>query len=224
MAGGNRIIALLSAALLFGLCGHAAEPVIARGMTSAAPGEQLTMQKIEESLKKIRTFEADFTQRTKYAIMKGELVCTGKNYIRRNPFGLAWKIKTPLNYAVMLTDTELLQYDAETGKNVSMGIKGSPVLSVASKVYQSLLTGNLKVFEGESETVIDQAAKTVTVTPQNTAKLGKYVKSIQFAFSHDLRYVERIQINERGGNVSRISFSNVKVNETLPADAWDLSK
>ncbi|OGV52676.1 MAG: hypothetical protein A2X49_16525 [Lentisphaerae bacterium GWF2_52_8] len=179
---------------------------------------------IEASLTKLESFEAAFVQRTKYKIMSSELRTEGVIYLQRQPFLLAWHLRSPIVYSAVMDTATLRQYDGDSGKIDTIKMSRNPVLHAVSEVYRAILLGNLKKFEEDCLFKLDAPGMKLEMLPKEGTELDRFIKSLKFEFATEFRYVSCIEVLEAGGNLTRIEFSSVKINERLPDDAWKLGK
>ena len=58
--------------------------------------------------------------------------------------------------------------------------------------------------------------------PHKDSQESGFITSVSIQFRKDLRYINRITIEEISGDQTDIKFENSHLNEAIPADVWRL--
>ena len=60
----------------------------------------------------------------------------------------------------------------------------------------------------------------LTCVPHKDSPEFEFIARVSIQFREDLRYINKITIEEVSGDLTNIQFENSRLNETIPADAW----
>lgn len=175
---------------------------------------------INQSMREISTFSAKFKQIKKFRILTSHMVLDGSLYINRAPFKLAWRIEKPIEYAAIISEDRLLQWDRDTDRTKEYKFSDNPMLGMIAKIYHDILLGDFSRIAQDCDISVDKPAYTVKVTPQAKSSMGKAVSKIIFVFSKDFRNLISVSIDESGGNSTTIDFNDIKINGIIPENAW----
>lgn len=67
--------------------------------------------------------------------------------------------------------------------------------------------------------VQEETPTNLLLTPLS-AQERRFVSYLKIAFSPDWRYVRAVEIHEKGGDFTRLLFSNTRLNPPLPEALW----
>ena len=162
-----------------------------------------------------KTLKTDFTQEKKMAMFKEKLVMKGRIYLQK-PNKIAWHVDSPLRYSVLITDKLIRQWDEDTNQVQEVSLAKNPI-------FQNVLNQLTVWFSGEYGALIDsnnvrlvkRDPLVVEFVPKENNISKKVIKSITLTFRHDQKYLQQIRIQEVGGDVTTIIFTNSVLNAPL---------
>jgi outer membrane lipoprotein carrier protein len=165
------------------------------------------------------SLKTEFTQEKEMAMFKEKLVLKGRIFLQK-PNKIAWHVDSPVRYSVLITDTFIRQWDEDTNKVQELSLAKNPV-------FQNVLNQLTVWFSGEYgslTTVNDVRVKQNTplvleFVPLEKNVSHKIIKSILITFREDQTYLKRIQILEKSGDMTTITFTNTLLN--VPLDSAD---
>jgi outer membrane lipoprotein-sorting protein len=152
------------------------------------------LQRLEKSFSGIKTVQARLRQEKKLKIFDRTVVMEGRISLE-NPDKLAWRIDTPIQYALVINGKYALQWDEDSNKVQKMKTAGDPV-------FEEVIGQIEKWFSGEFSSLLDEYNLTVKSTeplilefvPKADGMLSKVIAKLTIHVRADLRYVEQISI------------------------------
>lgn len=168
-------------------------------------------QNLQQQLSHMHSMSADFKQRI--YDQQGHLLDSsqGKLAIQR-PNRFSWQVLKPLAQSIITNGHKVWIYEPD--------LKQVTVKPLGSSVSQTpiLLLSSDKINLANDFTVQQQSDGSYLLTPK---KNDESFASVQLWFKHDL--ISRMQLKTHVGQLSRIDFSNVKLNVTLASDLFSPS-
>jgi len=210
-----------SAVLVLALCllVRAGSVFAGDNSTATAPRQNdlsALLTRIGKKVSDFQSLKTDFTQEKEMAMFKEKLVLKGRIYLQK-PGKIAWHVDAPVRYSVLITDTLIRQWDEDTNKVQEISLAKNPI-------FQNVLSQLTVWFSGEYASLL--AVNDVRVKQSEPLVLEffplekniskKVIKSITITFREDETYLKRIQIQETGGDMTTITFTNTQLN--IPLD------
>ena len=199
---------------------HAADKV------TAAPSQQNDLSALLNNIgKKVSDFtslKTDFTQEKEMVMFKEKLVLKGRIYLQK-PNKIAWHVDAPVRYSVLITDKFIRQWDEDTNKVQEISLTKNPIfLNVINQLtvwfsgeYGSLLAVNEVRVKQNDPLVLE-------FVPLEKNISRKVIKSITITFREDQKYLKRIEILEKGGDLTTITFTNTQLNVPLDNASFEV--
>ena len=187
----------------------------AQSLSKASPEQS---EKMLESLAKatatVKSIQCDFTQVRQSTMLKekqtskGQMFFGGKN--------LKWAYTSPNKYALIVKDDGqqvLIQQDGKTKK--AEGQSGQLFKGIAQIVMNSVTGAALSNSSDFSVEMYTQANIWVAKLTPKQAKLKKMFSSIYLYFNDKHNAVYKVEMKEASGDLTTITFSNLKLNEKI---------
>lgn len=104
-----------------------------------------------------------------------------------------------------------------------MSLQKNPALQVAIDQMQQWFVGDYQRLRSDYRIALAQEGPiqlTFVPLPGNAAK--NYVKRVTVQFRADKRYIDRITVEEEGGDSTIIRFLDTKLNREISSDVWQV--
>ena len=177
---------------------------------------------MEQAMADVRTVKTDFVQEKKMALFNHPLVTRGSIWVEP-PHRLLWRVESPMRYALALDGARIRQWDGETGKTTSLSMEGNPVFAAVTEQLNAWFGGRYGLLAHDYDVEQQVAAPaTFVFVPKPTAPSAKMLKSVTVVFREDARYIASIRIDDRGGDVTTLTFTDTEINVPLDPKAWEL--
>ncbi|MDF7823384.1 outer membrane lipoprotein carrier protein LolA [Pontiellaceae bacterium B12227] len=194
-------------------------------LTISAMGDQEELlQRLEAEFSKIETVQTEFRQEKSLKIFKRVITMNGSITLE-NPDRMAWRIKSPIRYALVLNGDTAIQWDEDSNKIQKQKTSGDPVFEEIIGQIEKWFSGEFKSLLNDYELTVESAEPPVLrFVPKADSMVGKVINSVTISARADLAYVEKIVIEDRGGDTTSILFFNTVLNEPVPSDAWEVKR
>ncbi len=200
---------------------RADEPALASPPRGAETRHTLRM--IEDRLASMRTVQTAFRQEKKLAILNHPLVLEGMLYLEL-PDRLAWHVTSPTRYRLVLNGARVRQWDEDSGEVQSHSAAQTAILRAVCEQLKSWFAGRLSQLAKDYDITVVGSEPFVIVRlvpkPGSPAAVG--VRVIRLTLRKDMRYVHALDIEETGGDSTRIEFHNTVLDEPIPPTAWEV--
>lgn len=196
--------------ILFAMVGSEAQTL---AKTSLEQSKKM-LETVAKATSTVKSIQCDFTQVRQSTMLKdkqtskGQMFFAGKN--------LKWAYTSPNKYALIVKDDGqqvLIQQDGKTRK--AEGQSGQLFKGIAQIVMNSVTGAALTNSSDFSVEMYTQANTWVAKLTPKQAKLKKMFSAIYLYFNDKHNAVYKVEMKEASGDVTTITFSNVKLNEKI---------
>ena len=193
--------------------------VLIQGVPSFAANIEDIVRQVDERYARTQDLQGTFTQETVIEGFESGFQSTGQFYLKK-PGLLRWDYLEPTKEHIYVDGDTVMMYVPEHQQVV----KGTLTQIAASKGPLALLLGVGKL--SQQFTVLDPAndskAQTdLTLIPKPNGDTAPTIKKIElelFSESDLIHLIQTITIFETSGNISRVHFAHIQVNQGLSAD------
>jgi outer membrane lipoprotein carrier protein len=204
-----------------------AAAVCALGVANAVviPAQAATLEqvikKVQEQQKKTMTLQASFRQEKELALLSKPEVSTG-TFTYSRPSNVLWTYDAPKRVQMVIAGGVLTTYYPELLKAERIDVK-----RFEDRIFRYMgATGAIDELARYFDfTFTDQKAKSLYVldlTPKTKA-VSKRVQRIKLWIDKTTYLTSKIEYVEGDGDITRYEFTNVRINEPVPASRFALS-
>ena len=141
-----------------------------------------------------------------------------------HPGKLAWRIDSPIRYALVLDGDHALQWDEDSNKVQKIKTHGDPVFEEVIGQIEKWFSGEfVSLLEEYDLTVKSSEPPVLEFVSKGDGMVGKVIRRLTISVRADLRYVEQIAIEDTSGDQTIISFLDTRLNDPVPASEWEVS-
>lgn len=187
-------------------------------------GTDEVLKRLEKNVSSIKTLSATFVQKKRMAAFSHEIVMSGKVYIRK-PSVLAWHVKTPIKYSVLITEKLIRQWDEETDQVNEISLSGNPMLGAVLEQMTVWFSGRYTSLSKDYEVrIVSKKGQPVVLkfAPMEHNMAQKAIKSVSVGLARDERYLSWIRIVEAGGDTTTIEFSDTVFDALLDDNNFEV--
>jgi outer membrane lipoprotein carrier protein len=165
----------------------------------------------------LETLEADFVQTKKIEMITEESISRGKLYYQ-NPEKLKWKFTEPQDYVILFIEGELHINNAG-----DKSIRNTSSNKLFAKIA-NLITGSVngKLLQDNENFDISYTGKngmiSALIIPRDK-NLKAMCAEIHLMFNEE-NILEQVSLIEETGDATLIEFSNIKINQDIPASIF----
>ena len=195
--------------------------VLAWGGDDALGNElEVLLARLEQRAAGIVSVETAFVQHRKLAVFKETLVLRGKVYLEQ-PERFAWHLVEPIRSRLMIDGSRMRQWDETSGEVQTVRLDKHPAFRVVTSQIQQWFSGSYSGLRSEYDIdVIAETPVTLRFVPRDGCVARDFVDNVKVTFREDERYIQSIEIFEKGGDSTSIVFSGTILNGDIPGEAW----
>ncbi len=174
---------------------------------------------VDDRYAKTQDLQGTFTQETIIEGFESGFKSTGQFYLKK-PGLLRWDYLEPSKEHIYVDGDAVMMYVPEHQQVV----KGTLTQIAASKGPLALLLGvgklsqQFTVLESPEKANSDQALPDLTLVPKPDGDTAPTIKQIMLELFPDSYLIQTITILEASGNISRVRFADVQMNQGLSTD------
>ncbi|MDD2703055.1 MAG: outer membrane lipoprotein carrier protein LolA [Candidatus Omnitrophica bacterium] len=203
--------------------GSGGGPVFCAHSAAGDPDVQAVIDGLTRQMREVATVRSDFVQEKKLRIFGQRIIMEGTMYLQK-PDRFSWHVRKPLRYVMIMDDRLMRQWDEESGSVQSFVFDRNPSLAAAVEQIQQWFSGSYESLSGEYDiSLLSEEPVMLSFSPKTGSVSSAVIERVVVIFRYDKRYIERIEIFERGGDSTVLAFTNTAVNAAIPPSAWRLS-
>ena len=175
------------------------------------------LKRLEKNVSSLKTLSATFVQKKRMAAFSHEIEMSGKVYIKK-PSVLAWHVKKPIRYSVLITDKLIRQWDEDTDQVNEISLSGNPMLGAALEQMTVWFEGKYTSLSKDYEIrIVSKKGQPVVLefNPMEHNMARKVIKKVSVGLAKDERYLSWIRIVEAGGDTTTIKFTDTVFDSPL---------
>jgi len=177
---------------------------------------------IGKKVSDFKTLKTDFVQEKEMAMFKEKLVLKGRIYLQK-PNKVAWHVDKPLRYSVLITDKYIRQWDAETNQVQELSLAKNPMFQNVIKQLTVWFSGEYgTLLETNDVRLVKRSPLVLEFSPRANNDARKVIKHITVTFREDETYLQQIRMQELGGDVTTITFTNTLLNAPLDSTSFEV--
>lgn len=182
-------------------------------------GSQLTQltQAISKAHQQVQTLSANFTQEKSSTLFTEKVIQKGV-FCYQSPKQLRWEYKSPKALTLLFDDTKvtiLTDKGAVNNPNKMLNELGKMIINTINGTNMSD-NSNFDISYAKNT----QDGNYIAILKPINKKIKANYNSIKVVLNGKDYLAEKVIMNESNGDVTTITFSNKKINQTLPANSF----
>ncbi len=195
--------------------------MVCLSLSSAALASDVddVVRQVDDRYAKTEDLQGTFTQETIIEGFETGFQSAGKFYLKK-PGLLRWDYLEPSKEHIYVDGDEVMMYVPEHQQVV----KGALTQMAASKGPLALLLGvgklaqQFTISEAASDSTNSAGLPRLTLIPKPDGDTAPTIKNIELQLLPDSYLIQTITLYETSGNISRVRFEDLQVNQELAAD------
>lgn len=169
----------------------------------------------------VQTIESDFIQEKKLSVLADKIISRG-SFCFRKENNIRWEYTEPYHYLIILSGGRIFIKE-ESGQN-QYDIQSNQMFREMNRFISGCIQGEILKDENEYqiEYLENQKEYYVKLVP-NSVTLREMLNEVQIAFDKGDLTVMRITMVESGGDYTKISFINKKINTNIPVEKFSFN-
>lgn len=167
------------------------------------------------------SLRSEFVQVKRLKAFRKPLKITGELCMDRTG-RFAWHVKTPIRYSCVIADGKLRQWDADTGKTLTLDMDSNPGLQYLARSLAGFFSGDFTEMKKDFDAVsVSSDGLSGEMQPRQGVPAANFIRSIRFFFEDDsLSALRRVVIDECSGDETDIEFLSPVRNQPIPEEKW----
>lgn len=173
---------------------------------------------VKEVAQSTKTLSCDFIQEKEMSMLAEKITSRGKFCLKREKM-LRWEYLQPFSYLIVINNDQI--YIKDEHKVNQFNVQTNKVFLEINRVILGSIQGTLLTDEQNFratyfETPGAWVVKLTTLAP----KLKEALSEIVIYFDHKDYTVKRLDMNEPGGDCTKITFTEKKINQPIPDEKF----
>ncbi|TIH15794.1 outer membrane lipoprotein carrier protein LolA [Marinifilum sp. JC120] len=177
------------------------------------------LEDLQARSKSISSISSDFTQQSHIALFADVIESKGKFCFAR-PDNLRWEYNQPFISGFLLKGQEGLKWDGAAEKPAPFNTETSPEMAIISEQILAWTTMNIPWLQSLYTIKVTNFSPAVMELTPKSSKAKQFLSLIRIFFSPEATHLEGIELHEPGGDYTKITFSNVLLNQNLAQDIF----
>ena len=175
---------------------------------------------MEQKTKDVNSIQTRFIQTKKLAVFTKEITIEGMVYIKK-PNLFAWHVYKPVRYGLVVKDSVISQWNADTDIVKTISMKNNPGFKAIFNQMNKWLSGNYKpLMDDYHVSVVSEEPLSLEFTPLKSTDSFDFLARITIQFNRNLRCLDKIIVLEKNGDKTTLTFFDTKLNKQIPSSAW----
>ncbi|MBM9519741.1 outer membrane lipoprotein carrier protein LolA [Desulforhopalus vacuolatus] len=170
------------------------------------------LQQLQAASEKTSSYTTQFSQEKHLAMLARPVLFSGQLSLVR-PDKLRWQFLNPIPSTLIFNGDKGIRCDAE-GESASFTLASDPVMKIVSEQLWSWLGGDYQKLAAQYQ--LDKEDKaTLVVSFKSEQPIADFLSRVRIRFDEENLQPIMIEIDEKGGDFTRIIFTESRLNETL---------
>lgn len=197
-------------------------PVFSEANPNGSDEAKRELLQIREKMEKIKTVQADFVQHKELAMFNRNLEIHGKLAVVP-PHRLAWHVSEPVRYTMIVENERIQHWDEDTDRVQTMNLDREPALQSAFEKLTVWFSGDYVSLLDSYQVRLEQKEPCIFVfKPKPESEFNKIINQVRLVLRKDKRYIDKLEIKEGGGDITRLKFINTKLNQEIDPAMWEV--
>ena len=183
---------------------------------------QSLLDRLENTLGKIRTLEARFVQEKKLSIFRDIVKSEGLLVFQR-PDRVRFEITEPFQSAIVTNGKSAARYELVDGAWKKLDAVDAEVMAMVTGQICSWIEGRFREKSDVYEiSALASTPVTVVLTPRNE-RFRKYIEAIELSLAPDETKVTAVTVREPGGDSTVMRFTHERRDRDIPPEVFDVT-
>jgi outer membrane lipoprotein-sorting protein len=206
----TSVPAFLVAVILLSCCALSAFP---QNKPLNAESVEMLKSRIKEVSQNTQTISSDFIQEKEMSMIKEKIISKGRFYFKKEKM-LRWEYLQPFSYIIIIKNDQISIMDDD--KVNQFDVRSNKVFQEINRIILGCIRGTL-LSDEENFTVIygENPASWIVTLKTRSPRLKASLSEIVIFFDRNDFSVSRLEMNEPGGDCTKINFKNKKLNQPV---------
>ncbi len=166
-----------------------------------------------------RTLRTKFVQTKRLKAFRKPMVLNGELCLDRPGKRFAWHVEKPLKYSCIIANGKLTQWDADSGKTVSVPFSKYPMLEMLSDAMTAFASGDVKALEKDFEAAPGKDG-TIVLKPRSERFAASLITEVELTLDDAKTKIVKVRASEKNGDVTELVYSDSVFDSDIPDSLW----
>ena len=186
----------------------------------SSAGKAGVFARISKTVSGIKTLAGAFRQERRLAMLARPSVSTGRFYCMK-PDKLRWELINPEPSGFLVNGDQAKQWKGKEGPSDAFETRQNPLIKLIVDQIFAWTTADLAWLEQRYVINVVQDDPIILKLVPRSSKEKKYIDHLRISFEAGTNYVHVVNILEKGGDSTRIEFSDLVINGQLRQGLFD---
>lgn len=174
------------------------------------------LREIENNSADMKTLRASFIQSKYLSSFEEAIVLKGELLIDKVHDLLAWHVREPLRYSVLISKDSIKQWDEEVDKVQELSLSRIPLLRSMLEQMKLWFSGDYQSLSRDYDAeVLEKSPAMIRFYPKKGASSQMSIKSVTIRFMENGLYLDWIKIEDTSGDSTTVDFQSIEFNAPL---------
>ena len=170
-----------------------------------------------------RTLRTKFVQTKHLKSFRKPMVLNGELCLDRPGKRFAWHVEKPLEYSCVIANGKLTQWDADSGKTVSVPFSKYPMLEMLSDAMAAFASGDVKALEKDFEAAPGQDGA-IVLKPRSERFAASLITEVELTLDDTKTKIVKVRASEKNGDVTELVYSDSVFDSDIPDKLWQAKR
>ncbi len=178
------------------------------------------LERVEKKLSKVKTVQADFVQKKDLAMFKHTMIVKGTLAVE-NPGRIAWHVREPVKYSVVIKGAVLRQWDEDTDEVMTLQLDENPSFKPVFRQLSGWFAGRYgEVRKRYNVEVTGRKPVSLMFRPKKDSDIKDIIDHVQVTFRGDERYIKELEVLQADGDRTTFRFQKTVLNKPVDKKMW----
>jgi outer membrane lipoprotein-sorting protein len=194
---------ILTVALGIIFCGHALAEL--RDIDAV-------LQKLRAQATAVESISSEFSQENRLSVFEETIISKGR-FLFRKPDKLRWEYLSPITEGFALQGNQGVRWTETT--RTSFSLRSDPLMNVVARQLLAWGTFDLAWLSAEYDITMEADSPVLLKLVPKGSDTAHVLKHLLIEFSSSANTVQRVELHDQSGDLTRILFKNPQVNTPL---------
>ncbi len=187
--------------------------IFSSGHASTNPGDtNIVLQKLRAQASSVETISSEFSQESHLSVFEETIISSGRFFFRK-PDKLRWEYLSPIPEGFALDGVQGIRWTETT--RAPFSLRNDPLMNVVASQLLAWATFDLAWLSAEYDISLEADSPVLLkLVPKNPDTL-LVIKHLLIEFSASANTVQRVELHDQTGDLTRILFENSHVNTPI---------
>jgi outer membrane lipoprotein-sorting protein len=170
------------------------------------------LQKLRAQATAVESISSDFSQETRLSVFEETIISSGHFFFQK-PDKLRWEYLSPMTEGFALGGDQGVRWTETT--RTSFSLRNDPLMNVVARQLLAWATFDLAWLSAEYAITLEANSPVLLKLVPKSSDTALVLKHLLIEFSLSSNTVQRVELHEQGGDLTRILFENPQVNTPL---------